>query len=88
MHYRVTALPNGWQSCNSTAVEAFRFLPERSVLQVVFREGRTVYDYPCDSLLFARFEAAPSKGRFVNSTLGPHAKRMGWSVRSYRWTSW
>ena len=81
-------LPNNWQRCSSTAVEAFRFRREVQILQLVFREGRTVYDYPCDAAMFARFQAAPSKGRFVNSVLKAHAKRVGWSIRPYRWTSW
>jgi hypothetical protein len=40
-------LPNGWQRCISTAIEAFRLIPEREVLQLRFEDGRTQYDYPC-----------------------------------------
>jgi hypothetical protein len=65
--------PDGWQPCASTAVAAYRFLPDRGVLQLRFRDGRTAYDYPCDQRLFERFLAAGSKGRFVNDVLRPHA---------------
>jgi hypothetical protein len=80
-------LPDGWQPCNSTAVEAFRFLPDREVLQLVFVEGRMAYDYPCTAALYERFVRASSKGRFVNDVLRPHAQRSGWSPRPVRWTS-
>jgi hypothetical protein len=69
---------DGWQPCSSTAVAAFRFRPADGVLQLRFVDGRTAYDYPCDQALFARFLAAPSKGRFVNDVLTPHARRLGW----------
>jgi hypothetical protein len=64
-------LPDGWQPCDSTAVEAFRFLPGRGLLQLVFVDGQTAYDYPCTRELYERFLRAPSKGRFVNEVLGP-----------------
>jgi KTSC domain len=78
--------PDGWQPCDSTAVEAFRFLPEDGVLQLRFVEGRMAYDYPCDAGMFERFLRAPSKGRFVNEVLTPHARRSGWSPRPVRWS--
>lgn len=82
-------LPNGWQSCDSTAVEAFRFLPDRSVLQLVFREGKLVhYDYPCTESMYDEFLRAFSKGRFVNEVLKPYAAQRGWSRAPYAWTSW
>jgi len=81
-------LPNNWQPCASSAIEAFRYLPGEGVLQLVFRDGRMHYDYPCDDQLFARFRAAGSKGRFVNTVLKPHARRLGWSRQPYRWTGW
>jgi KTSC domain len=65
--------PTGWQPCSSTAVAAYRFLPDRGLLQLRFRDGQTAYDYPCDGRLFERFLAAGSKGRFVNDVLRPHA---------------
>jgi hypothetical protein len=78
-------LPDGWNRCDSTAVEAFRFEPGRGVLQLLFVEGRMVYDYPCDAQLYERFVRALSKGRFVNDVLRPHAQRRGWSPRPVRW---
>lgn len=68
---------DGWQRCDSTAVEAFRFLPGRDVLQLVFVEGRMAYDYPCTGALYEQFLRAGSKGRFVNEVLGPYAQRQG-----------
>jgi hypothetical protein len=81
-------LPNGWQRCGSTAIEAFRFAPDRGVLQLLFREGRMVYDYPCSDSLYERFVRAPSKGRFVNEVLKPYAQHRGWSRPPARWSSW
>ena len=80
--------PNGWQPCSSTAIEAFRFLASRGVLQVVFVEGRLVYDYPCTEPMYQQFLHAASKGRFVNQVLKPHAEALGWSARPYRLTDW
>ncbi len=68
-----------WQRCDSSAVEAFRFDPEREILELLYTEGRMVYDYPCDAMLFEEFRLAPSKGRFVNGVLKPHAERRGWT---------
>lgn len=79
-------LPSGWQRCDSSAVEAFHFAADRGVLQLLFVEGRMVYDYPCDAALYERFLRASSKGRFVNEVLRPHAQRRGWSPRPVRWT--
>jgi hypothetical protein len=81
-------LPNDWQPCSSTAIEAFRYLRLDGVLQLVFREGRMVYDYPCDDAMFERFRNASSKGRFVNTVLKKHARSSGWSRQPYRWTTW
>jgi hypothetical protein len=81
-------LPNGWQSCRSTAVEAFRFVGDSGILQVVFVEGRMVYDYPCTATMYSRFAGAASKGRFVNEVLKPYAEQRGWTSRPYSWSSW
>lgn len=81
-------LPNGWQRCSSTAIEAFRFVADRGVLQLLFVEGRMVYDYPCDDSMYERFVRAPSKGRFVNEVLKPYAQQRGWSRLPVRWTTW
>lgn len=78
-------LPTGWTACVSNAIAAFRYLPDDQVLQIAFVEGRHVYDYPCNQQLFRDFQAAPSKGRFVNNVLGPHARRLGWSRPRYPW---
>lgn len=80
-------LPSGWQPCDSTAVEAFRFLPEHHVLQLLFVEGRMAYDYPCTDELYKAFLRAPSKGRFVNEVLKPYADRQGGAGPPVRWTS-
>lgn len=80
-------LPNGWQTCGSSAVEAFRFHDGR-ILQIVFVQGRMVYDYPCTEQLYAAFLRATSKGRFVNETLKPYGARLGWAGRPYRWHGW
>lgn len=77
---------DGWQRCESSAIEAFRYLPERGVLEVVFKDGQLVYDYPCTVDLHERFVGAESKGRFVNTVLKPYAERQGWSPRPYDWT--
>lgn len=74
-----------WQSCDSTAVAAYRFLPDDGVLQLRFVEGRMAYDYPCTGALYERFLSASSKGRFVNEVLRPYAQGRGWSPRPARW---
>ncbi len=71
--------------CASSAVEAYRYLRGDAVLQIVFRQGRRVYDYPCDESLFSAFVSAPSKGRFVERVLKPHARRLGWSRPAWIW---
>ncbi len=73
-----------WTLVSSRAIEAYRYLPADGVLQIVYRQGRMVYDFPCDQDLFQRFLAAPSLGRFVQNVLRPHARRLGWSRPAYR----
>ena len=77
-------LSSDWTAVRSRAVEAYRYLPDEGVLQVLYRQGRKVYDFPCDQGLFERFQAAPSAGRFVQYVLRPHARRLGWSRPAYR----
>jgi hypothetical protein len=65
-------------------------LPEQGILEIVYR-GRSrssniAYAYPCDESLYQAFLSAWSKGRFVEKTLKPHARRLGWSVRSRRFS--
>jgi hypothetical protein len=81
-------LPNGWQRCISTAIEAFRLIPEREVLQLRFEDGRTQYDYPCTESLHRQFVRAASKGYFVNEVLKPYAQQRVWAVRPHPWTGW
>jgi hypothetical protein len=73
-----------WRRCQSGAVEAFRFDPERGVIELLFVDGRVVYDYPCSAMLYQEFLLAPSKGRFVNGVLKPHAERHNWTPRPRR----
>jgi len=80
-------LPSGWQRCSSRAIAAYRFDAATEVLQVAYTSGRKIYDFPCDEPLFAGFEAAASKGQFVERVLRPHARRLGWSRPAYPW-SW
>lgn len=70
-------LPEGWQRSGSSAVEAYRYDPDREILQLLFVDGDAVYDYPCDPHMYVEFLAAPSHGRFVNEVLKPHAERLG-----------
>ncbi len=64
---------DGWQACDSSAIEAYRW--RDGVLELRFVDGREVYEYACDAALLARFEAAPSKGAFVNQVLKPLEQR-------------
>lgn len=70
-------LPDGWQRSSSSAVEAFRYDPDREILQLMFVDGDAVYDYPCDPHMYVEFLAAPSQGRFVNEVLKPHSEQLG-----------
>ena len=67
-----------WRRCGSAAVAAFRFDPERGVIELLFTDGQLVYDFPCSAMLYQEFLLAPSKGRFVNGVLKPHAERRNW----------
>jgi hypothetical protein len=68
-----------WVPCSSSAISAYAFDESRGILELVFVEGRMVYDYPCDALLYDEFLRAPSKGRFVNGVLKHHAEQRGWT---------
>lgn len=78
-------LPNDWQPCRSRAIEGFRYLEDREILQLLFVGRRRPYDYPCPLEMYERFVAAPSKGQFHNDVLQPHAKAQGWSPRPQDW---
>lgn len=80
-------LPNGWQPCRSSAIEAFRYLDDREILQLLFVGRRRPYDYPCPREMYERFLAAASKGHFHNEVLQPYAKVQGWSPRPSDWPS-
>jgi hypothetical protein len=66
-----------WQPCSSTAILKYRH--RNGVLELVYAEGEVVYDYPCSEMLLEEFLVAPSKGRFVNGVLKPHAEALGWT---------
>jgi hypothetical protein len=74
-----------WTPCNSRAIEAYRYLAEDAVIQLVFRRGRQVYDYPCDEAMYRAFLVASSKGEFHANVLRPHAQRLGWSRPPRPW---
>jgi hypothetical protein len=66
-----------WQRCSSSAVSRYRY--GDGVLSLVFAEAGQAYDYPCSRMLYEEFLLAPSKGRFVNGVLKPHAEGLGWT---------
>jgi len=72
-------LPGDWQRSSSTAIEGYRHLPEAGVLQIVYRQGRQAYDFPCTRAMYEAFVAAGSKGRYVERVLRPYARARGWS---------
>jgi hypothetical protein len=76
---------SGWRHCGSSAIEAFRYLDDKQVLQLVFVDGQVVYEYPCPPPLYEAFVAAPSKGRFHTDVLQPYAEQQGWSPRPEHW---
>ncbi len=63
----------GWQSVDSTTIEAYRW--QDGVLELRYVDNAQTYEYPCDAALLARFEAAESKGAFVNQVLKPLEQR-------------
>jgi hypothetical protein len=66
-----------WQRCSSRAISAYRY--RDGVLKLVFADADTYYDYPCSEMLYEEFLVAPSKGRFVNGVIKPHADDQGWT---------
>jgi len=66
-----------WHQLDSSAVARYRHAD--GVLELVFVDADMSYDYPCSDFLLAEFLAAPSKGRFVNGVLKPHAEALGWT---------
>lgn len=68
-----------WKVSSSAAIERYRW--REGVLELVSVEGQIVYDYPCSEMLFQEFLLAPSKGRFVNGVLKPHADSLGWTPK-------
>jgi hypothetical protein len=78
-------LPPGFLLCTSSAVEAYTYDPSSQLLRLLFRDGSTIYDYPCPPPLYENFLRAESKGRFVNEILKPYAELRGWSPRLQRW---
>ena len=77
-------LPEGWTPTRSRAIEAYRYLPDQGVLQILYRTGRKVYDFPCDAAIYQAFVATSSKGRFVERVLKRHAQALGWSRKPYK----
>ena len=80
----------GWQTTSSKAIRLYRFLPDQGILEIVYRgssrSSSKAYSFPCDESLYQAFLGAWSKGRFVEKTLKPYARRLGWSVRSRRFS--
>ena len=66
-----------WQRCSSSAITAYRH--HDGVLDLVFADADMYYDFPCSEMLFEEFLVAPSKGRFVNGVIKPHAEQLGWT---------
>jgi hypothetical protein len=52
-------------------------------MQILFVDGKGVYDYPCPTAMYARFLRADSKGTFVNQVLKPYGEQGGRTVRSH-----
>ena len=73
-----------WHPSTSAAIEAYTYDEADQTLRLRFRDGTTVYDYPCTPPLFENFLRAPSKGRFVTDILKPYAQLRGASPRPSR----
>ena len=65
-----------WQLCSSAAIDRYRY--RAGALEIVFADSDEYYTFPCSELLFEEFLVAPSKGRFVNGVIKPHAEALGW----------
>jgi hypothetical protein len=66
-----------WQLCASAAIDRYRHRAD--ALEIVFAGSHEYYAFPCSELLYEEFLLAPSKGRFVNGVLKPHAESLGWT---------
>jgi hypothetical protein len=66
-----------WQLSSSAAIDRYRF--RAGALEIVFADSDEYYTFPCSEMLFEEFLVAPSKGRFVNGVLKPHADSLGWT---------
>lgn len=59
-----------WEYPASTRVQAYRYDHGRQTLQVRFVKYGSAYEYHgVPTAVFASFASAPSKGKFINSTL-------------------
>ena len=66
-----------WQLCTSAAIDRYRL--RSGALEIVFADSDEYYAFPCSEMLYEEFVVAPSKGRFVNGVLKPHAEAQGWT---------
>ena len=66
-----------WQLSSSAAIDRYRHRAD--ALEIVFADSDEYYTFPCSELLYDEFLLAPSKGRFVNGVLKPHADSLGWT---------
>jgi hypothetical protein len=66
-----------WQPCSSAAIDRYRY--RSGALEIVFAGSAEYYTFPCSEMLYEEFLVAPSKGRFVNGVLKPHAEALGWT---------
>jgi hypothetical protein len=64
-----------WQLCSSAAIDRYRY--RAGSLEIVFADAGEYYGFPCSEMLYEEFLVAPSKGRFVNGVLKPHAEALG-----------
>jgi KTSC domain-containing protein len=68
-----------WQLSSSAAIDRHRY--RAGTLEIVFADSDEYYAFPCSEMLYEEFLVAPSKGRFVNGVLKPHAEALGRTPR-------
>jgi hypothetical protein len=68
-----------WHLSSSAAIDRYRH--RAGALEIVFAGDDEYYEFPCSEMLYEEFIVAPSKGRFVNGVLKPHAEALGWRPR-------